>query len=264
MEIDRSDICNVMPSPYDERDWEYEARVVSAVGDITLPKTFKCDKLRPVKNQGSRGTCVAMSLSCMKEYQEAVDDPRMINELMSPNSVYIYRQPTSGMYPRNAMKILQEKGMCTERLFPYDRKEEPTKIPKEAVEEAKHYKIKSYARVTTIKGAKEALVEYGPLCVAFPYYSNGTPYFWKKPSVDAKLGGGHAVAIIGWNEKGFILRNSWGEKWNGDGHVIYPYEDWGAHWEIWSAIDEDTDYIPDHLKNANEGCFKTLLKLCRR
>ena len=52
--------------------------------------------------------------------------------------------------------------------------------------------------------------------------------------------GGHAVSIVGWNEEGFIIRNSWGKMWNGNGHVIYSYEDFedGMHWEIWTTIDK--------------------------
>lgn len=247
--IDRSSICNVIPSPFDPRDWVYEARVVSAVKGIVLPEKFMCEYLRPVKNQGGRGTCVAFALSAVKECQETHDNEEFGEELMSPNSVYIYREPTSGMYPRNAMKILKEKGMCTERLFPYSGNEEPKAIPKEAEEEALNYRIKSYAQVSTIQGVKEALVEYGPLLIAFPYYNNGSAQFWVKPTINKAADGGHGVAIVGWDENGFIIRNSWGPKWNGNGHVTYPYDQWGSHWEIWSCIDEDTNYIPDHLKN---------------
>lgn len=254
----KSDICNITPSPFDPRDWQYEARVASAVSSISLPKKFLCPHLTPVKDQGQRGTCVAMTLSCIKEYQESIDNPHMKGELMSPNSVYIYRTTSDGgMFCRNAMKILHEKGMCTEHLFPYSKDEEPKKIPKKAVKEALNFRTKSYARIETIDGLKKALIEFGPVLIAFPYYNNGSAQFWKKPSVNANHDGGHAVAVVGWDKKGFIIRNSWGEKWNGDGHVVYPYEQWGSHWELWGCIDEEKDYIPEHIKNKKKRflCF---------
>lgn len=251
---DKTNICNIIPSPFDSRDWKYEGLTLS---NNSFPKTFLCKHLRPVKDQYQRGTCVAMSISCIKEYQETIDNHYLAGELFSPESVYYYRSTSEGgMYARNAMKILKEKGMCREVTFPYFHYKDPSKIPEKAVREAQEYTIKSYAQVTTINGVKSALLNYGPLLIAFPYYSNGTPEFWRKPDIDANMNGGHAVAIVGWDKTGFILRNSWGKGWNGDGHVIYPYADWGSHWEIWSCIDLETTYLPD----LSEG--KWYKKLC--
>ena len=249
---DKTNICNIMPSPFDARDWQYEGLVLKSENQPKLPKKFLCNHLRPVKDQKQRGTCVAMTLSCVKEYQETIDNHKLANVLFSPESVYYYRQPEEGMYPRNAMKILKEKGMCLENTFPYFQYKDPSKIPKRAVEEASYFILKSYARVNTQNGAKSSLLNYGPLLIAFPYYNNGLPEFWRKIDADTKMGGGHAVAIVGWNSDGFILRNSWGKKWNGDGHVIYPYSDWGSHWEIWSCVDLESNYMPDLPKTLCE------------
>jgi len=266
IEPDRSSICNLKKSPPDDRDWKFEARLSTSVDDIKLPTTFLCQHLRTVKNRGARGTCVAMTVSCMKEVQETHELPKLKDDLMSPNSLYFYRKPESGMYCRNAMKILKDKGMCLERTFPYTMREEPEEIPPEAVEEATNYIIKSYAKVDTIEGAKKALIEFGPLLIALPYYNNGKPQFWLPPSVNAKIDGGHAVALVGWNKKGFIMRNSWGHRWNGDGHVIFPYSDWGKHWEVWSSIDENKNYIPVHLlENPTSKICKLLFcQLCQK
>lgn len=249
----RSAICNIVPSPYDSRDWKYEARIASSVSNVKIPKEYRCRDLTPVKNQGQRGTCVAMTLSCTKEFQEGIENPLMKGELMSPNSLYFYRMPDHGMYCRNALKILREKGMCTERVFPYTDNE-PESISKKAVKEALRYRVKSYAKVETIKGAKRAILEYGPLLIAFPYFDNGSARFWVQPTINSEHDGGHAVAVIGWNKEGFIIRNSWGDKWNGDGHVIYPYDEWGSHWELWSCVDENSDYLPEHLLRKKKFC----------
>ena len=56
--------------------------------------------------------------------------------------------------------------------------------------------------------------------------------------------------LVGYNEDGFIVRNSWGHNWGNQGYSIYEYNDWGSHWEIWTTIDLDNDikYIPSKNK----------------
>ena len=51
------------------------------------------------------------------------------------------------------------------------------------------------------------------------------------------------MTIVGYNDEGFLIRNSWGELWNGTGYTTYYYKDWGAHWEIWSCVDKK-DIVP--------------------
>ena len=38
--------------------------------------------------------------------------------------------------------------------------------------------------------------------------------------------GGHAFALVGFNERGFIVQNSWGTRWGASGFAVLPYDDW--------------------------------------
>lgn len=40
---------------------------------------------------------------------------------------------------------------------------------------------------------------------------------------------GHAFALVGFNERGFVLQNSWGPDWGAHGFAVISYEDWLAH-----------------------------------
>ena len=40
--------------------------------------------------------------------------------------------------------------------------------------------------------------------------------------VDAKGLGGHAFAIVGYNEVGFLVQNSWGPEWGKGGFATLP------------------------------------------
>jgi len=236
-------------SPTDPRDWIYDnLPLMSAPISTTtqeLPEEFDLRGfLPPVRDQGQLGTCAAFSASCIKEYHEKIDNPTLFSGYMSPFFIYCNRinKPSEGMYLRDVMRILQKCGAAREHFLPYSSKE-PKTIPPTAIEDAARFKIANYAQVMTVDAAKRALMLSGPLLVAFPVYSHNLPEFWK-PIPGTQMLGGHAVVIVGFTKQGFIVRNSWGSKWNGTGHVIFPYTDWGLHWELWSAVDLSGSKIP--------------------
>ena len=37
---------------------------------------------------------------------------------------------------------------------------------------------------------------------------------------------GHAFAIVGYNERGFLIQNSWGPRWGSHGYGVLTYDDW--------------------------------------
>ncbi len=263
-------LCNLRPSPADSRDYSFEGMALRSTGldfkslvaedpgIVTPPKKLDLRPyMNPVRDQGSRGTCAAFSAAAAKEYQEHVDNSAF-KEYISPDSIYLQRQnvDSEGMYGRDVMRILLHGGACRETLLPYhgEEQEAPSGIPDTAKLEMPNYCIRKYAQIHTILGAKNALCQYGPLLICLPYYDNDLPEFWRSPGLDAETDGGHAVTVVGYTKEGFILRNSWGTTWNGDGHVIYPYDEFGVHWEIWSMVDEETKYLPPHL-DPNNGDY---------
>lgn len=241
----------------DERDFSIESIYSEKkVGEPPLKLDLR-DKLPKPKDQGQRGTCAAHTASAIKEYQECVDLGLKKPKKMSPEFVYFFRdnKPDEGMYPRDVMKILKEKGICFERSLRYSSdKRGVKKVPQEAIDEASNYKIANYARVTTIQGLRQTLYQDGVCYISFPVY-DVRPEFWRRSSNKVERRGGHAVAVVGYNSKGFIIRNSWGDNWNGNGHVIYPYEDFGAHWDIWAAVDIKGSPKPSfERKKRGEDC----------
>lgn len=85
---------------------------------------------------------------------------------------------------------------------------------------------------------KEKLIEEGPLSAAMGIgedaggYWDGEIYRCKN---DAWIN--HAVVIVGYNETGeyWIVRNSWGEDWNGDGHFYVGYGECGIENYVYYA-----------------------------
>jgi len=286
---------NFKRSINDDRDY-----VFSNDDIINLPNILDYrNKLMPIRDQGSQGTCYAQSASCMKEWQENKD--YNFNEYFSPQFFYNNRSNKydtdisndDGMYGRDVMKLLQNIGICKEKDYPYGKIEHRSKISNELYSKAKNHIIKSYGQIYTLDNLKKSLYLNGPCLIGVPVYNYGDS-IWIQNQGDEFLGG-HAMTIVGYNTEGFIIRNSWSENWGDNGYAIYKYEDWGAHWEIWTTIDtvskgtddeddegkmdddeeeiddeddeldDDEEEEKDSEKNNNEiscyKCYKGLLKL---
>ena len=249
-DITQMTMYNIVPSPRDDRDWNSEAIFDTST---KLLRTFDLRrKLNKVRNQGYQGTCAAHVAACMKEWQERKDVG--FRGYMSSQFIYNNRnnQTSSGMYGRDVMNILKDKGCCTEETYPYEKIETSSEIDKTFLEEASNYKIKGYARVNTTDSLKRALLSNGPCYISFPVY-NYSNYMWRQYKGEKKLGG-HAMTVVGYDKKGFIIRNSWGAFWDKGGYCHYPYGDWGSHYEVWTTIDERSEKPPKRKYLVKKCC----------
>lgn len=226
-------------SPDDERD-HLVASIYPVVHDsIVLPKTLDLRPwLRDVRDQGKTSTCAAQTAACIKEYQELIDTKSAAD--FSVDFVYSHRvnAPAEGMYGRDVMDILYRLGCAS---LPWPLGADDANDPK-VLESASQYRIAEYARVETIEHLKEALAFDGPCYISFPVYNYSTT-LWKPNPGDIRQGG-HAMTVVGYTKEGFIIRNSWGKKWGDNGYCIYSYNDWGSHWEIWTAVDRQGSRPP--------------------
>lgn len=56
--------------------------------------------------------------------------------------------------------------------------------------------------------------------------------------------GNHAMCIEGWNEYGWIVANSWGDKWgDGTGDCFVPYN-YDSYMEFWTIVDYVEPIVP--------------------
>ena len=243
-------LLTVTKSPEDSRDWIGESIFPA---ELSLPKILDYRKeLQPIRNQGAQGSCAAQSSSCMKEWQERRDIE--LNTYMSPQFIYNNRENEGeGMYGRDVMRILSKLGCCLEKDYEYGKVEDQEEIDDQLYEKALNFRIKAYAQIKTIDGCKKALFQNGPCLITFPVYNHSTT-MWKPEKINQKMSGGHAMTIVGYNKEGFIIRNSWGQGWGDNGYCIYPFDDFGMHWEIWTTIDDKSNEIPE-ITTKNKCCI---------
>jgi hypothetical protein len=251
-----------LQSPLDERDYQVKDFLT---GNPIIPASLDLRHRLPiVRAQGRTNTCCAHAGCVIKEYHERKEIGEAAPLYFSPAFLYCQRSnaPAKGMYCRDMLEILRKKGICAENDFPIaSHNDELFGILSEEIQKkAKPFKIERYSAISSVSEMKAALVNFGPALIAFPVYNSGVR-FWKQKYLNDEHIGGHAVAVVGYDEKkGFLLRNSWGLMWGEGGYAWYSYEDWNAerHWEAWAVEDKITVNPPKSNKCADcyfVGCF---------
>ena len=236
-----------MQSPYDARDWVFESFAHGMPKQ--LPAIFMLPDEFPSRAQGPRGTCAAFVACVIREI--AMMRAGVEVDPLSPEFVYWHRdnKPASGMYGRAVFKIMQQYGMAPEHLYPYCDDDPRIAPTPEVYAHAVGLKISRYARVGTVEGLKLSLFEVGAAYLLLPLFDT-RPEFWV---ANGPQRGTHAVAVIGYNEEGFKLKNSWGEDWNGDGCVYFPYTSWHIVYECWTAMVKYDDDMPGQYNDIQPG-----------
>ena len=106
---------------FDDRDYLMRAYLPLK----KLPKKIDwAPKMSPVRDQGEEGVCVGFATaSGMKEYQEVLDYEKLVE--LSPRFVYAEAKKIDGVPGlegttiRAAMQVLNTKGACQEKFWPY-------------------------------------------------------------------------------------------------------------------------------------------------
>lgn len=169
----------------------------------------------PVRNQGMSSTCVCQSLTGVLDFlHNSKKGVSGVCNNYSVNELYSVRKNkfANGMTFKEAMHYLRHNGL------------------KGADGETE--KIGSYAMVKSELAAKYAIMMFGPIVAGLPVYSADQTHFWRK---GGKYQGGHAVTFVGYDRAGFWIRNSWGERWALNGHVLLPYSECNNIFEMWTV-----------------------------
>ena len=209
--------------------------------DDEIPKEFTLSYLPAIKNQGAVGSCVAHSLATVAEYYTKKETGKKTK--MSTGYIYGNRMFSthkgSGMYTRDALKTMTKYGDVPYEYFP-ENVEVPYAIElfEQKVEEIEplgyNFKFKAYYKLADMMAIKTHLLSENPVIMSMYWYDDikikdGVMI---TNCVKTKKTGGHCMVIVGWNETGWIVQNSWGSTWGNKGRFILPYnvpmnETWG-------------------------------------
>ena len=209
---------------------------------IDLPKDIDYTPyMSPVRKQGAENTCVGFGVAACKEYFDKKEFNKDI--ILSPRYVYEearridgHPDEQKGTTIPDALSVLQDQGICEESFWPYI--ENMKGIPKNGFNEnAKRYRIQSYARITSQMDVVKILATHGPCLMRVPIYKS-----WKQEPVSStgkipipKLVPStslrdnaedyHCICVVGYNDelRTWKFKNSWGS-WGDKGYGYLPYD----------------------------------------
>ena len=200
-----------LPSVMDGTEWVFGA----PSGEITLPKKYSYRKYLPdVLDQGTLSICVPCSCSAYLNWKENLKDGSHKDNKIALMDIY-------------AVKTTEGDGMTFKEAFHFLRHGSVKSA-------AGNLHINSYGKVMNMLSLKYALLMNGPCFGALPVYSDDCD-FWNKKSGYSLLGY-HAISIVGYDETGFIIRNSWGKSFCDSGYTTLPYEEFSKIIEAWTIM----------------------------
>jgi pimeloyl-ACP methyl ester carboxylesterase len=223
-------LLNAVEDSPDFRDFCYQPALVQLLDEIPPPAVAD----RNVLDQGKEGACTGFGLAALvntllrRGGRERVVSPRMLYEMAKKYDQW-EGEDYSGSSCRGAIRGWHSMGVCAEELAPYVASEKNWSLGLDQALDARATTLGAYYRVNKrLSDFHAALNEVGALFVSANVHEgwqrgkikNGTIPF-KSDSI-----GGHAFAIVGYNQQGFWVQNSWDYSWGDDGVALWTYEDW--------------------------------------
>lgn len=185
------------------------------VANTSLPEVYSYrNYLSPVVNQGNLPICVPCSVATYVNWKQNLSDGSKKDNNVSYSEIYKAKTfPEDGMTFKDAFRFLLRTGVSTDNG---------------------NFKINEYGLIRSQIQLKNAIIMNGPCFAALPVYS-WDKFFWKNNGNG--LMGYHAISIVGYNETGFIIRNSWGKSFADGGYTEIPYNEFSEFIEIWTIMD---------------------------
>jgi len=230
-------ILNVRPDPEDFRDKIYQASL-QEIQSFMIPEIVH-EKGQPVaykgvsiRDQGVEGSCTGQALAAVIDLQnykrsvEGADVPERVSARMLYEEARGYDEYPDDDLPgssiRGAIKAFYHRGVSGDAKAPYIPGDIDWELTVPIAKDARRVTLGAYYRLRHILNDYHAALNEVQAIFCSSMIHDG----WKKESIKENDGfivwpqdgltrptGAHAFAIVGYDSKGFIVLNSWGEEW---------------------------------------------------
>ncbi len=274
---------DAFPDKIDVRDWFYQPTL------SPLPEQYiDFDNIPLILDQGTEGACTGFALAAVINYHliknKRVRAASILKECVSPRMLYEMARRYDewpgedyvGSSARGSVKGWTAHGVAKKWQWEDDMTG-PSHLDEALAKIAMEVPSGAYYRVMhrNIRDMHAAISETGILYATlmvhqgwmnpqgkgrtYNYISKRKRKTITLPIIERKdrADGGHAVAIVGYTREGFIIQNSWGEKWGNKGFALLPYEDWMLHssdcWVVQLGVPVDTDLWSDQSRGDTDA-----------
>ncbi len=237
-------LLTARPDSVDFRDRLYEPTLVE-VPPLRPIEDVQALQL-PILDQGREGACTGFGLAAVANHLLAT---RRIGTDRLPVSPFMFYalarrydewagEDYEGSSCRGAMKGWHKHGVCAGKLWTATSRAKGG-LNDKVIADASQRPLGSYFRVNhqDFVAMHAAITEVGIL-----YASARVHAGWQEVGDTGIIQlreqqlGGHAFAIVAYDERGFWIQNSWGESWGRSGFGHVSYADWLANGtDVWVA-----------------------------
>ncbi|MEM7195358.1 MAG: C1 family peptidase [Pseudomonadota bacterium] len=216
----------------DFRDYEYRPPL------IKIPSSYPVNrKLLTIMNQGEDGSCTGFALgACINHLNRQRKKSYRVSNRMLYNMARRFDEWPGNDYAgsscRGVIKGWYAMGACRENLWSDDDTAQ-THLTVNAAKAARENRVGAYYRLKhQLSDFHAAVNETGAVLVSANVHTG-----WESDAVSENQNAirfreepgllpGHAFAIVGYNDNGFVVQNSWGQEWGDRGLAVWSYEDW--------------------------------------
>jgi hypothetical protein len=240
---------NALPDPFDERDFEYRPRLEPLPSELDQRTSVSRRYVMRQVGSSCTGHALAAVINTVLSRRTGKGgrgrpakaphvSPYMLYHLARRYDEFA-GEDDAGSSLRGALKGWFNHGVIPEERWPsLDVDPVPDLEDEELLELARQWPLGTFYRVNPFRldDMQSAVSELHAICASAVVHDgwvqpvamrrNGETMHVIARRVDAKQLGGHAFALVGYNEVGFLVQNSWGTAWGRRGFATLPYEDW--------------------------------------
>lgn len=193
------------------------------------------------RSQGDEGSCGGQAVAAVVDLQRMLQSKSP--EDLQPSSARMLTEmaqqqvsdPARGVSLRDVIKGFYHNGVCSDGIWPYEARDPKGGLDVQRAKDARSTCLGAYFRLRpSLNDYHSAIGDVGPIVVSASIHPN-----WETTAVRRSKGcivpsdeqtGQHAFVIVGYDDTGFLVLNSWGSEWGGfdrcQGVAHWSYGDW--------------------------------------
>jgi hypothetical protein len=259
-------IANAVPDPFDERDLEYRPRLEPLPPTLDRRDPAKARFVLQQKGNSCTGHAVATVINTVlaraaraaQSANGATKGKKAPIILVSPYMLYrlalrydeFAGEEDVGSSLRGVFKGWFHHGVTLEADWPsLKMKREPDLDDPAFIDKCRDRPLGAFYRINPYRldDMQSAISELNAIAVSSVIHegwvtperlqkNTGETLYLIRRDVNSRALGGHAYALVGYNDIGFLVQNSWGTKWGKGGFATLPYDDWlDSAYDAWVA-----------------------------